>query len=144
MPKQFDFLQVDGKRYKFSKKSSLWDEWIDPIKSLFIILLLIYISIDLIDYLINTIPELKYISINHNHLIKNINVIVPYIYEKVKKGSKINTIRVCACATIIAGLLSMNTALSIWGVFRLKKSYDPDGLTIICYHINGQIFKCLL
>ncbi|KAK8893496.1 hypothetical protein M9Y10_021918 [Tritrichomonas musculus] len=133
---QFNYLQITN--------SPVWNERIDFVKSLLVVLFFIYTSILLVDLTINKIPELKSFSINHSFLIKNSNVIIPLIFEKVRKDSKTNSKKVCACATIIAGLLSKNFALIVWGIFRLKSIYD-ERVTLSrsygSYRVNGRSFR---
>ena len=127
-----------------NKRSSLWNETVDFVKSLIAMLFFIYATIELIDYSIKIIPELKTFSINHSKIIKNINVVIPYLFGKVKKGSKLNLKKVCACATIIAGILSMNHALIIWGLLSLIKSFNEsysEKNNYGCYRVNGRSFR---
>lgn len=143
MQKQANYCHAIGKKYRFQKKSSFLDESLEFAKSLFIILFFTFAFIQLIDYTIASIPQLNYISINHCKIIKKVNIAIPYIFEKFRKGSKTNTKKVCACAAIIAGLLSMNVTLSIWGLFSLKKAYDniySDSNYFVIYHKNGKYF----
>ncbi|KAK8899895.1 hypothetical protein M9Y10_002218 [Tritrichomonas musculus] len=126
------------------KKSTLLEESRDFIITLFLILFFMFATVRIVDYSICAIPELNFLSINHCKIIKNTNIIIPYLFEKFKKGSKTNTKKACACATIITGLLSMNFTSSIIGLFNLIKSYNKsysDNDNYGCYRVKGRSFR---
>ncbi|KAK8900152.1 hypothetical protein M9Y10_002475 [Tritrichomonas musculus] len=129
---------------KTQKKSTLLENSLDFIKTLFLILFFMFAIVQIIDYSINAIPELNFLSINDCKIIKHTNIIIPYLFGKFKKGSKTNTKKVCACATIIAGLVSMNFTLSILGLFNLIKSINKsysDSENYGCYRVKGRSFR---
>ncbi|KAK8838753.1 hypothetical protein M9Y10_032792 [Tritrichomonas musculus] len=126
------------------KKSTLLEDSRDFIKTLFLIFFFMFAIVQIVDYSINAILELNFLSINHCKIIKNTNIIIPYLIDKFKKRSKTNTKKVCACATIIAGLLSMNFTLSILGLFNLIKSFNKsysDSENYGFYRVKGRSFR---